>query len=234
MYTPSPSSECKITLQTLPQEIVQPEGGLESGPINKTLDLVITVVQPPRPKARRRTFTELVDAYEIVLDKKDRSQLKLLPLVEEDLSIDVAEVAIAMEAKACMTDHVGALPRLHAEILAAGYLAKRAAPHCISASYNLVNAAPTFLTPSGDGKHVNRHKQPDDARRVVEMLSAAIPQVQSGERFGYDVVGVSVIDCRNDGTPVEVIAKPPAPSTQDHVHYERMIRSICSSYRSRF
>jgi hypothetical protein len=31
-----------------------------------------------------------------------------------------------------------------------------------------------------------------------------------------------------------VVSAPPAPSTNDHVHYERMIRSICSSYRSRF
>ena len=88
--------------------------------------------------------------------------------------------------------------------------------------------------PSGDGRHTNVHSQPDDARRVVEMLSTAIPQVQSGERFGYDAIGVTVISCRNDGTPVRVVDKPPAPSTQDCVHYERMIRLICSSYRSRF
>lgn len=204
------------------------------GPINKTLDLVITVAQSERRKARRRTFADLVDVYEIVLDKSDRARLKSLPLVEEDPPDDVSEVAIAMEAKACMTDHVGAIPRLHAEILATGYLAKRAAPHCISVSYTLVNAAPTFKTPSGDGRRTNFHSQPDDARRVVEMLSTAIPQVQSGERFGYDVIGVTVVHCCNDGTPVRVVGEPPAPSTQDHVHYERMIRSTCSSYRSRF
>jgi hypothetical protein len=146
----------------------------------------------------------------------------------------VFEVAIAMEAKACMTEHSKSLPRLHAEVLATGYLAKRAAPHCISVSYSLVNAAPTFKTPSGDGQHTNIHAQPEDARRVVDMLATAIPQVQAGERFGYDVLGVTVINCRNDGSRVVLETKPPAPSTQDHVHYDRMIRSICSAYRARF
>jgi hypothetical protein len=176
----------------------------------------------------------LVDEYEIVLDKGDRARLKALPTVEEDLPNDIAEVSIAMEAKACMTEHIKSLPRLHAEVLATGYLAKRAVPDCISVSYSMVNAADTFRTPSGDGKQTNVHSQPDDARRVVEMLATAIPQVQAGERFGYDVIGVTVIECRNDGSPVTLVTTPPAPSSRDHVHYERMIRSVCSSYRRRF
>jgi hypothetical protein len=204
------------------------------GPINKTLDLVITVVKPKRRRARHRTFADLVEEYEVVLEEEDRAQLEKLPLVEEERAEDVSEVAVAMEAKACMTEHVKSLPRLHAEILATGYLAKYAAPHCISVSYSLVNAAKTFKTPSGDGQQTNLHTQPADARRVVAMLSTAIPQVKAGERFGYDVVGVTVIDCRNDGTPVRLVTKPPAPSTQDHVHYERMIQSICGSYRAKF
>lgn len=79
------------------------------GPINKTLDLVLTVVQPNRSKGKRRAFADLVDEYQIVLDKKDRARLNLLPAVTEDLKDDVSEVAIALEAKACMTDHVGAV-----------------------------------------------------------------------------------------------------------------------------
>src|SRR5205823_2748517 len=67
------------------------------GPINKTLDLVLTVTPPSRPKAKRRKFTDLVDVYKIVLDKSDRAKLKALPIVEEDLRDDVSEVSIAME-----------------------------------------------------------------------------------------------------------------------------------------
>lgn len=204
------------------------------GPINKTLDLVVTVVDPERPKGKRPTFSSLVEQYQIVLTDKDRALLESLPVVVQDRKEDVSEVAIAMEAKACMTEHVKSIPRLHAEILATGYLAKRASPDCISVSYSLVNAAEKFKTPSGTGKHTNVHSQPEDAQRIVEMLATAIPQVQGGDRFGYDVLGVTVIDCRNDGSRVSVVTKPPAPSTDHHVHYDRMIRSICSAYRRRF
>jgi hypothetical protein len=143
-------------------------------------------------------------------------------------------VAIAMEAKACMTKHVKSLPRPHAEILATGYLAKKAAPHCISASYSLVNAAPKFKTPSGTGCQTSQHDQPEDAHRVIEMLSATIPMTSETPQYGYDAIGVTVIDCRNDGSQVAVVTKAPAPKTSDHVHHEWMIRLVCSSYRSRF
>lgn len=168
----------------------------------------------------------------IVLDAADTSALSGLPLLYEDRKDDVSEVAVALEAKACMTKHVNAIPRLHAEILAAGYLAKRAAPRCISVSYSLVNAATTFVSPSGKRK-VTRHNQPDDARRVVQMLSQAIPTASDSRDYGYDVIGTTVIDCRNDGSHVTVVQGGPAPTINDRTHYERMLRSLCSEFRGR-
>lgn len=203
------------------------------GPINKTLDLVLTRVPPNRTLGSRRCFADLVDHHGIVLSDEEIRMVAGLPVVEEDLRDDVSEVAIALEAKACMTAHLKSIPRLHAEILATGYLAKRAVPRCITVSYTLVNAADSFVSPGGKGKS-NRHSQPEDARRVVQMLGTALPLARDTKDFGYDVIGVSVLECRNDGSPVTVLATPPAPTTADHHHYERMIRSICSEYRSRF
>lgn len=203
------------------------------GPINKTLDLVLTRLPRARPPGRRLVFAELVDRYGVQLSEEDRRLLATLPVVEADSADDVSEVAVALEAKACMTEHLKSIPRLHAEILATGYLAKKAVPRCIGVSYSLVNAAPTFRSPGGLGK-INRHKQPESAHRVVEMLGTAVPLAREGGPYGYDVIGVSVLDCRNDGTPVTILSDPPAPSRSDHLHYERMIRSICSEYRSRF
>lgn len=203
------------------------------GPINKTLDLVVTVTPPSRNRRQRRTFADLVVPFGISLDADDRAILGTLPTLLEDKADDVSEVAIALEAKACMTEHVKSMPRLHAEILATGYLAKRASPRCITVSYSLVNAAPTFVTPSGESK-ANRHNQPEDTRRVAQMIGQAVPTVSDSREFGYDVIGISVLDCRNDGSPVVVVDGPPAPSLSDHTHYERMIRSLCSEFRSRF
>ena len=122
-----------------------------------------------------------VDDDGIRLDDEDRSVLHGLPVVEEDSDQDVSEVTIALEAKACMTEHLKSIPRLHAEILATGYLAKRAAPRCISVSYSLVNAADTFCSP-GRAAKINQHRQPEDARRVVQMLGLGERAVEIEEQ----------------------------------------------------
>lgn len=203
------------------------------GPINKTLDLVLTVVPPSRLRGGRTSFSGLAERYAIPLTDEERHVLMGLPEMEEDSSADISEVAIALEAKACMTEHLKSIPRLHAEILATGYLAKRAAPRCISVSYSMVNAADSFVSPGGKGK-VNKHNQPEDARRVVSMLGTALPLARDTKDFGFDVVGTIVVDCRNDGSAVTVRSDFPAPLTTEHHHYERMIRSICAEYRGRF
>lgn len=203
------------------------------GPINKTLDLVVTGVSPHRPPAVRKTFASLVNVYGIALLPEERALLDALPSIEGDAARDVSEVAIAVEAKACMTEHSKSMPRLHAEILATGYLAKRAAPGCITVSYSLVNAAASFASP-GAKLSVNRHSQPEDAARVVRMLGTAIPLARDTKDYGYDVIGVTVIECGNVGSPVTVRTASPAPSISDHYHYERMIRSLCAEYRRSF
>jgi len=203
------------------------------GPINKTLDLVLTRISGAGAHPPRNAFAQLVDDYGIALSDDDRAALDRLPFVERDTANDVHEVVMAVEAKACMTAHVKSMPRLHAEILATGYLARKASPRCITVSYSLVNAAASFVATSG-ATAANKHSQPADAQRVVDMLASAIPLARDVGSFGYDVVGVSVIDCRNDGSPVTALDAPPAPARSDHVHYERMIRAICSEYRARF
>lgn len=204
------------------------------GPINKTLDLVLTLVPPQRHAKARHSFAEFVKVLGIELSAADSAALESLPEIRHDHKEDVSEVAVALEAKACMTEHVKSLPRLHAEILATGYLAKKAVPRCISISYSLVNAAPSFVTPSGAGK-INLHHPPEDAKRVTEMIRTAVPTVSDARDYGYDAVGVTLLDCRNDGSPVRVVNDPLiAPALTDRIHYERMIRSVCSEYRARF
>jgi hypothetical protein len=203
------------------------------GTINKTLDLVLTRLPASRKPASRRTFSDLANDYMIELNSTERAALDSLPTLEQDLKDDINEVALALEAKACMTEHIKSLPRLHAEILATGYLAKKAVPRCILASYSLVNAATHFVTPSGKGK-TNQHTQPNDTEQVVRMLTHAIPRVNDSRDFGFDAVGVTVLDCRNDGSPVSVLDRAPSPPANAPVNYERMIASLCSEYRARF
>ncbi len=201
------------------------------GPINKTLDVVLLRVPRNRTAGmKRRTFLEVGLHYGIVLTADELKQLADLELVFEDTNEDVSEVAVAVEAKACMTKHSGALPRLHAEILATGYLAKRAAPQCTVVSYTLVNAASTLLTES----KTEKMRQPESAAVVLKMLDQAVPLCRDHHGLlGYDAVGALSIECRNDGSPVVVATGPGSPLKNSQIHYERMLRQICAAYRSR-
>lgn len=203
-----------------------------AGKLPKALDLVICRVPTTRGPGERRTFGQLVKPYGIQLDSRGLAALAELPVLDEERPSDVSQVLIALESKACMTEHSKSLPRLFAEILAAGYLAKRSTDNPIVACYAVVNAADSFVTPSGSGK-LNRHQQPHDAKIVVDMIGNAIPTVD-GFAFGYDTVGIVVVNCQNDGTPVTLINHSPAPGVSDSHNYERMIRALCSKYGSRF
>ncbi len=202
------------------------------GKIPKTLDLVVCRVPTIGRRGIRRSFSDVGERYGLQLNQEDRARLAALPSLQEEQRDDVSEVLMALEAKACMTEHSKSLPRLFAEILATGYLAKQAVPGCLTVSYTVVNAADSFVTPSGKAK-VNRHAQPHDARLVVNMLASAIPT--AGEfQYGFDAIGATVIDCKNDGSIVSVVERDPAPGPRDHLRYEQMIQKLCSRYRDRF
>jgi hypothetical protein len=201
------------------------------GPINKTLDLVLTRVPRNRvDPSRRRSFVEVGKEYGVTLTPAEAKLLAELGNVFEEGKDDVSEVAIAVEAKACMTDHNGALPRLHAEILATGYLAKRAAPQCTVISYTLVNTASSFRS----GSKTKTMRQPAAAACVLKMLETAVPLCRDHHgQLGYDAVGALAIECRNDGSPVTLSRGAVVPATTSQINYERMVRQICAAYRQR-
>jgi hypothetical protein len=203
---------------------------LMTGPLNKTLDLVVCRPNSRITKPASKTFRDLVNDFQIALNAEEQRRLDVLPTVAVEEKDDISEVLVALETKACMTKHTGSIPRLHAEILATGFLAKQAAPSCLRVSYTVINAAPYFVTPS-KGRKRNTHKQPADAKSVIQMIEKGIPTVSSFPDLGYAAIGISLIDCRNDGSKVEVVEKDPAPTTRDFFHYSRMLRTICSEYR---
>jgi hypothetical protein len=203
------------------------------GPINKTLDMVLTLDDPKRSRAGSEAFAAMAAELRVALSDEDRAALLALPALRVEGKDEVSEVAIALEAKACMTEHVKSIPQLHADILATGYLARKSAPHCITVSFTLVNAAETYRSPGTSGK-VTRHTQPADALRVVEMIARTVPRAEELGGYGYDVIGVTVMDCRNDGSPVSVAASAAFARIGSRVHYDRMVRSICSEFRHRY
>lgn len=80
----------------------------------KNLDLVICEPRTSEVKNRKaRSFASLADDFGLSLTEEERVSLAKLPQFVET---PVGAVRLALEAKACMTAHVRALPRLYDEL----------------------------------------------------------------------------------------------------------------------
>src|SRR5438105_8610001 len=79
----------------------------------KDLDLVIARPDPSAKAASGETFATLTKRYHVALDTMQTATLATLPALH---SGPVGSVLMALEAKAAMTAHVKALPRLYDEL----------------------------------------------------------------------------------------------------------------------
>jgi hypothetical protein len=149
-------------------------------------------------------------------------------------------VHLALEAKAAMTEHIKALPRLFDELNSSHLAIHGSADFAIAAGFAMVNYAATFISPdrnkrdlSRDDPVVTKHVQPRATERTIAKLEE-IPRRTQGGVEGFDALGIVVLSLQNDGTPVKVITDPPAPALADVWHYDQMVRRIASLYASKF
>lgn len=203
----------------------------------KDLDLVVARPREGAKKSRPRVFSDLVETYQINLTPSERASLAALPPLYEG---PVGTVQIALEAKACMTAHVKALPRLYDELNSSQQTIHGAADEAVAVGFVMVNAATSFLSPGKNRFDLRRkrpdvspHSQPGVTDRVVEKIHEMERRSKTGEH-GFDAIGIAVIDCKNDGSPVTLLKAAPAPQPGDIYNYESMIRRVAQLYQSRF
>jgi hypothetical protein len=154
--------------------------------------------------------------------------------------VAVGSVCIALEAKATMTEHIKALPRLHDELDSSHLTIHGHAEHSVAAALVTINFAREF-TSADRNKHdlavnervVNRHEQPKAALRTIEKITEIRRRSTRAEQ-GFDAVGILLVDFKNDGSPLISVDSSPAPQASDDFHYDRLIERICSQYRARF
>jgi len=202
----------------------------------KNLDLVICTPTQSGPPAG--TFADLAVRYGIVLSPGARKALADIPPFHQ---APVGAVRVALEAKAAMTAHVKALPRLHDELNSSHAAIHGAAEEALAVGFAMVNIAKSFASTDrnkrrlGNKPHTfSTHKQPDDAIRVIEKIKE-IPRRSGGQGTGFDAMGIVVVDCANDGkSKVLLHTGRPAPQAQDIFHYDSMILRLAELYRSRF
>lgn len=204
----------------------------------KNLDLVICT--PGGERAGRRKALDLVALsrkYKIQLTDSEVTTLNQLPSFNE---VPIGNVLIALEAKAAMTAHQRACPRLFDELNSSHNIVHGHSATAIAAGLAMVNIAERFVSPDLNrfdlSKHsveVSSHTQPRDARLVIETVRG-LPRRADTTSSGFDALGVVVIDCKNDGSVVSSVQTTPAPQQGDVLHYEDSVRRVCHLYRSRF
>lgn len=199
----------------------------------KVLDLVIArPVGEPTPE----TLVELADRYDIVLDRSQAAALSALPALHR---APVGAVLVALEAKAAMTEHVKALPRLYDELNSSHLTVHGASSQALAVGLVMVNFASTFVSPDlnkvpGAPVVVSRLQQPAAATAVIDKVKE-IPRRAGAGTQGYDGLGIVGISARNDGvSPVLLETAPPAPQRGDIFFYDNMITRVAHQYDATF
>lgn len=201
----------------------------------KNLDLVLCTTSSTPTKANK-TLTAMADDYGIVLDEQEKADLAKLPGLSR---ATVGSVLMALEAKACMTAHQRALPRLYDELNSSHLTVHGATDQAIAAGFAMVNIASHYLSPDLNKKNRqtdpewSNHRQPRDAELAVDKIRQLPKRSKTGDT-GYDALAIVVIDCANDGSPVGLVNSPPAPQPGDIYHYALMIDRLAHIYATRF
>jgi len=183
-------------------------------------------------------FAGLVDKYGIRLTDEEADLLCALPPLYR---CKPQRVLMALEAKACMTAHIKAIPRLFDELNSSHLTIHGAAEMAIAVGLVMINSSDWFVSPDinkWDLKklpaEVTTHKQPKCVERVVRKVAQLGRRGHTGET-GYDAVGIVLVDGRNDGTPFRLAEPPPSVApTCDLLSYQQMVLRIAQLYESRF
>lgn len=199
----------------------------------KNLDLVLCT---PSGVATNDTLASIAAAYDIELTDQERAVLGELPKL---IRAPVGSVIMALEAKACMTAHQRALPRLYDELNSSHLTVHGASEQAIAVGFTMVNVADHYLSPDLNKKNRatdpewSEHKQPRDAQLAIGKITQLPRRSKVGD-VGYDALSIVVIDMPNDGTPVALVKGAPAPQQGDIYHYNTMIARLSGMYATRF
>lgn len=182
-------------------------------------------------------FVELAAQYHVELTSAQQTQLATYPLLPR---VPVGSVHLALEAKAAMTEHIKALPRLFDELNSSHLAIHGSADFAIAAGFAVVNYSATFISPDRNkaalkshAPVVTKHVQPRATERTIKKLEE-IPRRTHGGAEGFDALGIVVLELKNDGSPVAIVTDPPAPAPADVWYYDQMIRRIASLYANKF
>lgn len=171
-----------------------------------------------------------------MLTPTQNAELEALPEIHEGGVVGSA-VLVALEAKAAMTAHSKAQPRLYDELNSSHLTVHGASNQALAVGLVMVNAASTFVSPGRQtntaAAEVSTHTQPDAAEGVVKKIQE-IPRRASAGAHGFDGLGIVVVNAVNDGSPITLVETWPAPKAGEIFRYDEMITRVANEYDTRF
>jgi hypothetical protein len=202
----------------------------------KNLDLVLCTAASDGRAVGGQTLASMAAEYQLDLSDVERTALAQLPVF---CRAPVGNVRMALEAKACMTAHQRALPRLYDELNSSHATVHGDTDQAIAAAFVMINTAKRYLSP--DRNKLNRmvdpvwseHRQPKDATLAIDKVKQ-LPRRSKTGNVGYDALSIVLVSCTNDGSPVELVTAPPAPQPGDIYGYASMIDRLSHIYATRF
>lgn len=206
----------------------------------KDLDLVICRLPNGFDESSARTLADLGSNYGIVLNKTEKSIFEQYPNLYE---APVKTVLAALEAKACMTAHNKARPRLYDELTSSHMTVHGDTSSAIAVGFVMINSSEDFISPiqaqnkasfTDSEPHINREPQPRATLSVIQKLKELPRSSKDGEP-GFDALGIVVIKCKNDGSAVSVVDEFDGNPSVDRIYqYETMINRVSQIYSTRF
>lgn len=199
----------------------------------KNLDLVLCT---PNGGMTRETLLSVATNYGIELTDEEKGMLKALPELSRS---PVGSVLVALEAKACMTAHQRALPRLYDELNSSHLTVHGASEQAIAVGFAMINIAQRYLSPDLNKRNRasepewSAHDQPRSAQLAIDKVKQ-LPRRSNAGGSGYDAFSIVVVDMPNDGSAVSLVSSPPAPQAGDIYHYDTMISRLSTIYATRF
>jgi hypothetical protein len=156
--------------------------------------------------------------------------------LEPFLRLELAQVAVACEAKSVMTEHSKSQPRVYDELSSAHEIVHQGDQRTIAAGITIVNISETFVSPLRQTRrrkpYVSHHRQPAAAAKMVEHLRGLPIRDEPGQ-VGFDAYATIVLSCDNLGVAV-LWTEAPAPQPGDRDHYGTLVDRVSRFYSERF
>lgn len=202
----------------------------------KNLDLVLCTRAGSRQPDDATTLASVMSALGIVPNDQEMLALASLPVLRR---APVGAVLVALEAKAAMTAHQRALPRLFDELNSSHLTVHGATDQAIAAGFVMINAAERYLSPDLNKKNRasepewSTHRQPRDAELAIAKVRQLPRRSRAGD-VGYDALAIVVVEMANDGSPVILAESPPSLPPGDIHSYGSTIDRLAHLYATRF